>query len=172
MSTSAGPYKSPGTEITIELDPQHDGNIIRKAFLAESVLNLFTIPLITNTRTILSYLLANPSQINSTSIFFARLFGGLIVGGLTSALWAGLPNTKTGIESRKVVYITLGMGEVFLLPILALEAAKAASGEEAALSVLGCGATIACLLPPLLWRAYVLFVKPELMGRYREVKRD
>jgi hypothetical protein len=24
--------------------------------------------------------------------------------------------------------------------------------------------------PPLLWRIWVLFVKPEMLGRYREVK--
>ena len=164
-------YKAPNTDVTIELDPQHDGSVVRKAFLIESILNLFSIPLITNTRTVLSYALRNPAHINPASIFFSRLFGGLIVGGLTSALWAGLPNTITGIESRKIVYITLGMGEVLLIPIIALEAMKG-GGADAALTVRGCLATIACLLPPLLWRGYVLFVRPEMMGRYREVKQD
>jgi hypothetical protein len=172
MSRATDTHKSPNTNVTIELDAQHDGSTIRKAFLFESILNLFSIPLLSNTRTVLSYVLRNPAHINATSILFARLFGGIIVGGLTSALWAGLPNTKTGIESRKVVYITLGMGEVLLIPIIALEAMRGSSGKDTALTVRGCVATIVCLLLPLLWRAYVLFVRPDMMGRYREVKQD
>ncbi|KAJ9652370.1 hypothetical protein H2198_008374 [Neophaeococcomyces mojaviensis] len=169
--TQPDSFKSPNTNVAIELDPQNDGSIVRKAFLIESILNLTSIPLITNTHIVLSYVLDNPAYINPASILFARLFGGIIVGGLTSALWAGLPNTKTGIESRKVVYLMLGMGEVLLIPILAVEATKGGS-KDAALSVRACVATIACLLPPLLWRAFVLFVRPEMMGKYREVKRE
>ena len=161
--------KSPIPNAAIELDPQNNGSIVRKAFLVESIFNLLSFPLITNTSTVLSYLLNNPAHINPSLILFARLFGGIVVGGLTSALWAGLSNTKSGIESRKVVYLVLGMGEVLLIPILAMEATEGGS-KDAALSVKACMAMIACLAPPLLWRAYVLFIKPEMMGRYRELK--
>jgi len=44
-------------------------------------------------------------------------------------------------------------------------------GGDAALTVRGCAVAMASLLPLLVWRGYVLFVRPELMGRYREVKR-
>jgi hypothetical protein len=169
MSNQKGTYKTPDSNTSVELDPQNTGSVVRKAFLIESILNLFSIPLITNTSTVLSYVLNHPSHINPSTILFTRLFGGIIVGGLTSALWAGLPNTRSAMESRKTVYITLGMGEVLLIPILAMEATKGGN-KDAALSVKACVATIFALLPPLLWRVYVLYVKPEMMGRYRESK--
>ena len=160
------PSKSPASNPPIQPSPSHNGSVIRKAFLAEATANLFTIPLITHTRWTLGLLLKHPSQINPTSILFARLFGGIIVGGLTSALLAGYSNTRNGIESRRIVYLLLGMGEALLIPMLVLEALK--DGKDAALSVKVAVGSIACLLPPLIWRLYVLGVKPELLGRYTE----
>jgi hypothetical protein len=158
--------KSPASNPPIHPSPSHTGSAIRKAFLAEAIANLFTIPLITHTRWTLGLLLKHPSHINPASILFARLFGGIIVGGLTSALLAGYSNTRNGIESRRVVYLMLGMGEALLIPMLVAEALK--DGRDAALSVKVAVASIACLVPPLIWRLYVLCVKPELLGRYTE----
>jgi hypothetical protein len=154
---------------TIQLDPIHNGSTIRKAFLAEALLNLFTIPLLTHPRPILSLLLNNPAHINSSTVLFARLFGALVVGGLTPALFAGLPNTRTGISSRPTVYVLLGMGEVGMIPFL-LQQALGGGGRALGQGV--AWATLGCLVPPLLWRIYVLFVRPDLMGRYREVNKD
>jgi hypothetical protein len=165
------PSKSPASNPPIRPSPSHDGSVIRKAFLAEAFANLFTIPLITNTRWTLGLLLKHPSHINPTSILFARLFGGIIVGGLTSALLAGYSNTRNGIESRRIVYLLLGMGEALLIPMLVLEALKN-GGRDAALSVKVAVGSIVCLLPPLVWRLYVLGIKPELLGRYTEVDSD
>jgi hypothetical protein len=157
--------KSPAANPNIKPDAQQDGSTIRKAFLAEALANLFTIPLITNTRFTLSLLLNSPARdINPTSVLFARLFGGLVVGGLTSALLAGSTNTRNGIESRRPTYLLLGMGEALLIPMLVLELL----GEGGALSKKVAGASIACLVPPLIWRLYVLFVRPDLLGRYTE----
>jgi hypothetical protein len=167
MSTS----KSPATNPKITPDPSQNGSTIRKAFVAEAMANLFTIPLVTNTRWVFSFLLLHPAHINPSSILFARLFGGIIVGGLTSALLAGATNTRNGIESRRPTYLLLGLGEACLLPILAIEAAKG-GGPDAALSVgvaVGC---MAMLAPPLVWRLYVLLVRPDLLGRYTETKED
>ncbi|KAK7190987.1 hypothetical protein DPSP01_009187 [Paraphaeosphaeria sporulosa] len=116
--------KSPADNPAIIPDPNQNGSIIRKAFLLEAIANLFTIPLISNTRFILSLLLLHPSDINPASILFARLFGGIIVGGLTSALLIGATNSWNGIEFRRTTYVLLGLGEAFLIPMLALEAAK------------------------------------------------
>jgi Na+-driven multidrug efflux pump len=160
--------KSPATNQSITPDPQQNGSTIRKAFVAEALANLFTIPLITNTRWTLSLLLNNPARhINPTSVLFARLFGGLIVGGLTSALFAGATNTRNGIESRRPTYLMLGVGEALLIPILVLELLKG-GGPGAAISKKVAGASIALLVPPLLWRLYVLFVRPDLLGKYTE----
>ncbi|KAF1936557.1 hypothetical protein EJ02DRAFT_358837 [Clathrospora elynae] len=160
--------KSPAANPTIKPDPNQDGSIIRKAFVAEALANLFTIPLITHTRSTLPLLLNNPSRdINPSSIFFARLFGGLIVGGLTSALLAGATNTRNGIESRRPTYLLLGMGEVLLIPLLVLELLED-GGVGAALSIKAAVAGIACLVPPLVWRLYVLCLKPDLLGKYTE----
>ncbi|KAF2029404.1 hypothetical protein EK21DRAFT_22630, partial [Setomelanomma holmii] len=159
------PTKSPAANPPIIPDPEHNGSIIRKAFLLEATANLFTIPLITHTRFILSYLLLRPSDINPSSILFARLFGGIVVFGLTSALLAGASNTRNGIESRRPTYLLLGLGEACLLPILGLEVAKG-GGKGAALGVKTAVVCMGMLAPPLLWRVYVLGFRPELLGRY------
>lgn len=150
-------------------DPNYTGSTIRKAFLFEAIANLFTIPLITNTRFVLSFLLNHPARdINPASILFARLFGGIVVGGLTSALLAGYSNTRNGIESRRPTYLMLGIGEAMLIPILVLEGLKGSAGD-AALSAKVAWGSIGLLAPPLMWRLYVLFVRPDLLGRYADV---
>lgn len=169
MSGSSQPLKSPASSGSIRPDPSADGSTIRKAFLAESIFNLFTIPLITHTRLVLSYLVARETDINPTSILFARLFGGLVVGALTPALWYGARNTRQGIESRPAIYTTLGMGEVCIIPILLLEAGKNGT-KDAALSPAGAIGSVMLLAPPLMWRIYVLFIRPDLLGRYTEIK--
>ncbi|KAF9738600.1 hypothetical protein PMIN01_03883 [Paraphaeosphaeria minitans] len=158
--------KPPADNPAVMPDPNQNDSTIRKAFLLEAIANLFTIPLITNTRFILSILLLHPSDINPASILFARLFGGIIVGGLTSALLIGAGNTRNGIGSRRTTYVLLGLGEAFLIPMLALETAK--GGSDAALSTAVAVGSIGLLLPPLAWRGYVLFLRPELLGRYRK----
>ena len=162
--------KSPAANPTITPDPSQNGSTIRKAFLLEAFANLFTIPLITNTRWTLSLLLNNPSRdINPTSVLFARLCGGLIVGGLTSALLVGATNTRNGIESRRPTYMLLGLGEAALIPMIVLDLLEG-EGPGAALSKKVAAVSVACLVPPLLWRLYVLFVRPDLLGRYTEEK--
>jgi hypothetical protein len=159
--------KSPASNPYIKPDPTQNGSTIRKAFVLEACANLFTIPLITHTSFILSLLLNNPSHINPASILFARLFGGLVVGGLTSALLIGATNTRNGVESRRPTYVLLGLGEALLIPILGAEIGKG-GGKNAALSVKAAVGCIGFLLPPLVWRCYVLFVRPDLLGRYED----
>ncbi|KAH7385761.1 hypothetical protein BKA66DRAFT_569595 [Pyrenochaeta sp. MPI-SDFR-AT-0127] len=146
--------KSPAANPNVSPDPAYTGSTIRKAFLAEALANLFTIPLITNTHFTLSILLNNPAHINPSSILFSRLFGGIVVGGLTSALLAGATNTRNGIESRRPTYLMLGIGEAMLIPMLVLELLKD-GGRDAALSKKVAAESIAFLIPPLVWRLYV-----------------
>lgn len=154
----------------VKLDPIHNGSTVRTAFLLEAIANLLSFPLITHPALVLRLLLAHTSQINPASILFAKLFGGVVVGFLTPALLYGYRNTKRGIESRTVTYVALGLGEVMLIPLLLLEASKPTS-QAALTSRAAIGAT-GLLLPPLLWRIYVLGVRPDMMGRYSEVKRE
>lgn len=158
--------KSPASNPSITPDPSVDGSPIRKAFLIEATANLASIPMITNTSFVLSLILKNPSDINPSTILFTRLFGGIVVGGLTSGLLAGYSNTRNGIESRRIVYMMLGLGEALMIPVLVNEMFK--DGREAAISKKVAGSVISMLLPPLLWRLYVLFIRPDLLGRYTE----
>ena len=93
-----------------------------------------------------------------------------MIGGLTSALLAGYTNTRNGIESRRPTYLMLGLGEALLIPLLVGEVVKD-GGVDAAVSKKVAGASIAMLLPPLLWRIYVWAVRPDLLGRYTEERR-
>ncbi|WWC91082.1 uncharacterized protein L201_006023 [Kwoniella dendrophila CBS 6074] len=145
------------------------GTVVKRAFLIESFFNLLSFPLITNTETVLYYLLRDPtSQINASSILFSRLFGGLVIGGLTTCLIYGSKH----IPSRRNVYWTLGMGEIFLIPILLLEALKSNQDKNKALSTYTALGSISLLLPPLLWRVYILYIRPDLIGDENQIKKD
>jgi hypothetical protein len=139
--------------------------IIQKAFLIESLFNFLSFPLITNTSLVLSYILKNPSQINPSTILFTRLFGGLIVGVLTPLLIFGLRTPET----RKIVYISLGLGEGLLIPLLLGEAFKdgGVTGLGKALTKGVALGAVGMLAPPCLWRVYCLGLRPEL---FRDVK--
>lgn len=162
-------YKPASANIPIEVDPKHDGDVVRKAFLIEGCLNLGTLPLITHPRLILPYLLNHPHHVNATTVFFARLFAIVIVGALSPGLFAGARNTRNAIESRSIVYMILGGAEVLLIPFLANEVLKrnrpdAVLGHRTALIA------VFSITPPLLWRIFVLFARPDLLGRYRETR--
>lgn len=62
----------------------------------------------------------------------------------------------------------LGGGEAVLIPVLVAHALGVA-GVEGAFGVLATWGAVGCLVPPVLWRAYALFVRPELFGRYKGV---
>lgn len=163
-------YKSASADVAIELDPQNNGEYVRKAFLIEGYLNLATIPLITHPRFILPYLLNRPYEINDTTVFFARLFGVIVVAALSPGLFAGARNTRNAIESRSIVYIMLGGAELLLVPMLLIEALK--GSRDAVLGYRTAVTGVLSIATALVWRAYVLFVRPDSLGRYREIKSE
>ena len=61
----------------------------------------------------------------------------------------------------------LGLGEALLIPMIVLDLIEG-GGPNAALSKKVAAASVACLVPPLFWRLYVLFVRPDLLGQYTE----
>ena len=164
--TNPRPYKSPSHSPKLEIDPTAPGTTIRRAFLAEAVLNLFTLPLLISPARVLALLADDPRSITPLACTLGRCFAAMVVGALTPALLLGLPNTRQGIESRRNVYYLLGAGEVALIPLLLWEGLR---GESGTLTTKVCFGAVGNLLPPLLWRAYCLFWKPEVFGRYREV---
>lgn len=86
---------------------------------------------------------------------------------MTTGLLAGTTNTRNGIESRRPVYLLLGVGEALLIPVLVLEALKNGN-RDAAFTRLAALCSIACLVPGLVWRSYVMCVRPDLLGKYEE----
>lgn len=117
----------------------------------------------------LKYFLASPLpsiELNETAVLLARCVGILIMG-LTPQLMLAYPSTKDAAEKRKIVYWTLGMGEAGLIPLLIWEAFRASDEHKAAglwaggfsrKAALMCAAN---LIPLVLWRVYVLAVKPQ-----------
>jgi hypothetical protein len=147
-----------------------NGLAVRRALIIESLLNFGSFPLITHTRQILGLLLLHPSYITPGTLFFARALGLAVVGILTPLLLAGVPSTRSGIESRRTIYTALGLGEIMLIPYLVMEAMKGGK-EDAAISVKVAVGAIMALAPPLAWRGYTMYMRPEMMGGY-EGKRD
>jgi hypothetical protein len=135
---------------------------LKKAFYIEALFNFLSFPFLTSTPLVLSYLLKNPaSQINPSTILFTRLFGGLVVGVFTPLLIFGLRTPET----RKIVYMSLGMGEGLLIPLLVGEALKKESGKAIS-SAVAWGA-VGCLVPPCFWRVYCLGLRKDL---FRDVR--
>ena len=145
-------------------------SIIQTALLGEAAMNIPGIIALTffPTRT-LSYFLASPHpnlELNATAILLARSVGLLILT-LTPQLLLAYPNSKDCVVKRKLAYITLGIGEAALIPLLLWEAFRAEDGQKAAgvwaggwtrkMSLVSAGN----LVPFVAWRLYVFFVKPE-----------
>lgn len=90
---------------------------------------------------------------------------GALTLGLTPQLLLALQNTKTAIESRATVYVTLGAGEAMLIPVMLWQAGV---GDEGGFTGKALVRAAGVLLVPLVWRVYVLGWRPELLGRYVE----
>jgi hypothetical protein len=134
-----------------------------RAFQIEAIFNILSFPFLTHPRFILSHILLSPSQINPALILFTRLFGGLIAGVLGPLL---LFSAHSSPEGRKTAYWSLGLGEGLLIPLLIGEALKGGDASKgAALSVKVALGSVGCLAPPLAWRIYTLFARPEMFGR-------
>lgn len=153
----------------VELDPSAPGTVVRRAFALEALLNLFTLPLLFYPKSILSHVVDDPATITPITELLAQVFAVLVVGALTPALLLGFPNTRQAIESRRAVYYVLGYGEFALILLLAWHALS--GWEKRGLSQWACWGAIVFLIPPVLWRVFVLFFKPDMIGRYREYQR-
>lgn len=153
-------------------------SIIQTALAFEALLNVpGIVSLVCFPSQTLGYLLASPLpslELNGTAVFLARSFGLLILA-LTPQLLLAYPNSKDSVGKRKLVYMTLGMGEVVLIPLLLWEAFRATDASKAAgiraggLSRSFCLTATANLLPLLAWRVFVFQLKPQWFGVAEDV---
>lgn len=161
-------YTAPSMVIPVEVDPSAPGTVVRRAMAIEALLNLGTLPLLLYPKELLSYVVSRPTEITDTAAIMAQLFGAIVVGALTPLLLLGVPNTRSAIESRRTIYYALGAGEAILIPFFLLQA----SSGDVGLTSRACIGVVSCLVPPVLWRAYVFLQKPEWFGRYCDVKKE
>ena len=115
--------------------------------------------------TLLEWMASLPKgEITSTVTAVFQWLGALFLG-LTPQLFLAILNTRGAIESRPMVYYTLGAGDLVIVPLFMWQAWGAEGGSGITRKALGFA--MGTLMSPLLFRAYVLFVKPSLLGRYR-----
>jgi hypothetical protein len=148
-------------------------SIIQTAFALEAFVNLPTIiGLLFFPSAVLKLFIASPIpslELNATTTFLARSLGGLVLS-LTPQLLLAYPNSKDCAAKRKLAYVTLGTGEVALVPLLLWEAFRASDQSKAAgvsaggLTTTSCLVSVANLTPLLAWRIYVFLVKPQWFG--------
>jgi hypothetical protein len=170
---------------TVEIDPSSPGTIIRCAMAIEGVFNIFgATMMLLYPATLLSYAIAGVASfadnrsvktcVTPALISMVQWLGALILG-LTPQLFLSIPNTRQAIESRRLVYLTLGAGELGLAAVIlwqvygsGLEAEHV--GEQLSNKTLVRIAQQMILMLGL--RLYVLYCRPSLLGKYREVAKD
>ncbi|KAA6410610.1 MAG: hypothetical protein FRX48_06032 [Lasallia pustulata] len=145
----------------ITLDPHHPGTLIRRLMALEAAVNILSaIPMLLYPSSIVSHLTSSGTAPPSTTQLTQWL--GALILALTPQLLLALPNTKTAIESRATVYVTLGPGEAMLISIMLWQAW---AGEEGGLSARALVRAAGILVGPLVGRGWVLGWRPELLGR-------
>ncbi|MCJ1398924.1 hypothetical protein MMC11_002125 [Xylographa trunciseda] len=148
----------------VSLDPSAPGTIIRAALLIEALGNILgAIPMIFLARPLLS--LITSSTPSPLAVSLTQWLGGLTCG-LAAPLLLAYPNTKRAMESRTTVYWTLGAGEGALVPLLLWQYMSEGRGSGLPGGfLLGAAGVLAATA---VWRLWVMQVRPEWMGRYRE----
>ncbi|KAJ9648040.1 hypothetical protein H2199_001817 [Coniosporium tulheliwenetii] len=135
------------TSTPIIPDPAAPGTIMRYALGIEAAINLLGCAgMLFFPSRFLNLLASKPSEITATATTVTQWLGALGYI-LTVPMLLAIPNTRRGIESRTTA------GRV---------------GDEQEGLLLGMGS----MLPHLPWRAWVLFRRPEWIGRYREERKE
>lgn len=155
---------------SVQVDPAAPGTFIRYAMAIEGSLNILGgISMLAMPAKLLGYMTTSPLEVTDSAVSLIQWLGALTLG-LTPQLFLAIPNTRAAMESRRMVYYTLGAGELALIPLFIWQASK--SDGETGITSKALIVAMSNLLPPLLLRGYVLFVKPSLMGRYRDVNKS
>ena len=143
-------------------------NTIQLALALEATANLFGATcMLLFPGPIITYLTSPPSPAFSTtpdpaSSHLVQWLAALVYG-LTPPLLLALPNHKDARAKRWIAYSTLGAGEASLIAVMLWQAFLGTDGGAGFTrrALLGC---VGGLMPFMLWRVWVLFVRPELLG--------
>ncbi|KAH0386761.1 hypothetical protein E4T50_13543 [Aureobasidium sp. EXF-12298] len=153
----------------IEVDPNAPGGVMRFALGFETMANVIGGTwMVFFPRSFLSMLVNSPSDMTPIAVTWTQVTGALVYA-LATPLVLAIPNTRRGIESRVPTYYTLSAGEVGVTAVTLYKAFV--HGDDSGWSRNALLGASSVLLPALAWRFYVLFGKPEWIGRYREVSR-
>lgn len=160
-------------KVSMEIDPSAPGTIIRIILAAESAFNVFlAIPMIFDAKEALGrmYLSDGKSAApHAASIF--QLFG-ISLAAMTVPMVLAIPNKTGAVEARRITYQMLASFETLALALSFWQASvlgEAGSGLNPSKVIWGLGLGMGLALA---FRAWVLFVKPEWMGKYRAKRLD
>lgn len=154
---------------SLKLSKTHTGTIIRSAFALECAANvLFASTVILYPDWALESMVRSPQFITPTTTFLLQTTGTMLYA-LSVPLAACLPNTPRAVSSRRIVYYTLGAGEMFLIPLMVY---KAVTGEDTGLERGTLWSAVANLAPILAWRVFTLVWKPHWFGLLEEERKE
>jgi len=114
----------------------------------------------------LSYALPT-STIPASTTSLLQAFGTMVYT-LTVPMVLCLPNGPHAAHTRKIVYYMLGAGEMFLIPLFLYKGLK--NGEDSGFGDQFMIAAAGNLVPPLGWRIWCFWRRPEWFGLVKDGK--
>ncbi|KAF5716142.1 amidohydrolase family [Fusarium mundagurra] len=157
-----------GAKASVEIDPSASGTIIRIVSAAESTFNiLLAIPMVFNAEKAFQrmYLTDDPSAAPLAAPLMQLC--GISLAAMTVPIMLGIPNKAGAVETRRITYQMLASFEAMAFPLLfwqAWLAGEAGSGIFPTKLTWGSGLAMGVTLG---FRVFVLFMKPEWMGKYQ-----
>ncbi|KAF4549896.1 Hypothetical protein D9617_19g102010 [Elsinoe fawcettii] len=106
----------------------------------------------------LSLLIRDTSLINPLALTLMQMLGGITLA-LTVPLLAAYPDTPAGVAHRRSAYVTLGVGEGVIVPLLLMGWLRGESPFHAGM-VVGGSAVLGGIAG---WRAWCLFARPGVL---------
>ncbi|CVL07434.1 uncharacterized protein FMAN_14358 [Fusarium mangiferae] len=166
----ANTNKSIGTDakVTMEIDPSASGTIVQVVLAAESTFNiLLAIPMVFNAERSFKRMYSSDDLSGAPhAVPMMQLFG-ISLAAMTVPIALGIPNKAGAVETRRITYQTLASFEAMALPLLFWQACpvgEAGSGIYPTKLTWGSGLAMGVMLG---FRVFVLFMKPEWMGKYK-----
>jgi hypothetical protein len=157
-----------GAKASVEIDPSASGTIVRIVSAAESTFNiLLAIPMIFNAERAFKRMYLTDDLSAAPLAAPVMQLCGISLAAMTVPIMLGIPNKAGAIETRRVTYQMLASFEAMALPLFFWQAWLA--GQEGS-EIYPTKPTLASGLAmsvTLGFRVFVLFMKPEWMGKYQ-----
>ena len=110
-------YTEPSLRKLVRLNPTAIGKAVRYTLVIDIVLNIsMALAMTLFTRWLLGPIVMHPSTINSIMISICQWIGIIILAFITQVVLA-IPNTRSAIETWRLVYWTLLASKCFLVPL-------------------------------------------------------